>query len=649
MQDEKYLRLLASQYPNATQAALQIIKLSSVLNLPKGTEHFVSDIHGEAAPFLHVLKSGSGSIRKKIDDEFDGTLSEAEKRELATLIYYPEEKLEIAEAEKENFDEWCRTELLRLIRVTRRVTSKYSREKLKKALPEGFGYIIDELLTEKAEVADKEAYYNGIVQAIIVTGRAKAVIASFCRLSQRFAVDRLHVIGDIYDRGSGAVSVMDTLEHYHSVDIEWGNHDISWMGAANGSEICIANVIRICARYGNLSTLEDDYGINLVPLVRFAGEVYAGDGCDRFYPESGEEDAEEAALTAKIHKAITVIQLKLEGQLSVRRPEFRMDKRVFLDKIDYRTNRVEIDGKSYSLADAHFPTVDPHAPYELSPSEKRVCLKLKEAFRGSEKLQRHVEFLYAHGSMYRVYNGNLLYHGCIPLEEDGSFRKTEIAGKKYSGKALYDILEEQIRGARYATNAEKRAYGRDVMWFVWSNENSPLFGKDKMATFERYFIEDAECCAEEKNAYYRFCDDEKNVERIFEEFGIDKERGHIINGHVPVAVKKGESPVHCGGKLIIIDGGFSRAYQSVTGIAGYTLVFDSRVIKLIAHEAFVSAEEAVRSERDMHSTAEIIRRSYPRLCVSDTDAGREMKESIDDLKRLLNAYGSGRLKERFPG
>ncbi len=646
MQDEKYLKLLSSQYPSGAKAALEIIKLSSILNLPKGTEHFVSDIHGEAASFLHVLKNGSGSIRKKIDDEFGETLSENEKRELATLIYYPEEKLEIEESGKSHFDEWCRTELLRLIRVTRRVASKYSRNTLKDALPDEFGYIIEELLTEKAEVADKEAYYNEIIQAIIATGRAKAVIAAFCRLSQRFAVDRLHVIGDIYDRGAGAVTVMDALENYHSVDIEWGNHDISWMGAANGSELCIANAIRICARYGNLSTLEDGYGINLVPLVRFADETYRNDDCARFFSEFTEEEAGEAELTAKIHKAIAVIQLKLEGQLAHRRPEFHMEKRIFLDKIDYEAGKVEIDGKVYVLADKNFPTVNPDSPYELTAEEKRVCKKLKEAFRGSEKLQRHVDFLYTHGSMYRIYNGNLLYHGCVPLEENGEFRSAELAGKKCSGKALYDLLEEQIRGGRYASNAEKRAYGIDVMWFVWSNENSPLYGKDKMTTFERYFIEDRESYAEEKNAYYRLYDDEKTVRNIFREFGIDEEDGHIINGHVPVKVKRGESPVHCGGKVIVIDGGFSLAYQKVTGIAGYTLVSDSRVIKLIAHEPFVSTEEAVRSERDMHSTAEIIRRAGRRLCVGDTDRGREMREKIVDLKVLLEAYNSGKIKER---
>lgn len=645
MQDEKYLKLLSSQYPSGARAALEIIKLSSILNLPKGTEHFVSDIHGEAASFLHILKNGSGSIRKKIDDEFGETLSENEKRKLATLIYYPEEKLEIEEREKSCFHEWCRTELLRLIRVTRRVASKYSRSTLREALPDEFGYIIEELLTEKAEVADKEAYYNEIIQAIIDTGRAKAVIVAFCRLSQRFAVDRLHVIGDIYDRGAGAVTVMDALESYHSVDIEWGNHDISWMGAANGSDICIANAIRICARYGNLSTLEDGYGINLVPLVRFADETYRNDDCRRFFPESVEE-AGERKLTARIHKAIAVIQLKLEGQLACRRPEFHMEKRVFLDKIDYKEGTVEIEGKLYPLADKNFPTVNPDSPYELTSEEKQVCRKLKEAFRGSEKLQRHVEFLYTHGSMYRIYNGNLLYHGCIPLEENGKFRIVELGGQKCSGKALYDFLEEQIRGSRYSSSAEKRDYGTDVMWFVWSNENSPLYGKDKMTTFERYFIEDSESYAEEKNAYYRLYDDEMTVGNIFREFGIDEKSGHIINGHVPVKVKKGESPVHCGGKVLVIDGGFSLAYQKVTGIAGYTLVSDSRVIKLIAHEPFVSTEEAVRSERDMHSTAEIIRRSQRRLCVGDTDRGREIRERIVDLKALLDAYNSGKLKER---
>lgn len=645
MQGEKYLKLLSAQYPDAARTALEIIKLSSVLNLPKSTEHFVSDIHGEAASFLHVLKSGSGSIRKKIDDEFSEELTESEKRELATLIYYPAEKLEIEENERENFGDWCRTALLRLIRVTRRVASKYSREKLKQVLSSEFAYIIDELLTEKAELPDKEAYYNGIIQAILGTGRAKAVIAAFCQLSQRLAVERLHVIGDIYDRGAGAVTVMDALENRRSVDIQWGNHDISWMGAASGSEICIANVVRISARYGNLSTLEDGYGINLIPLERFASEIYGGDDCARFYPEAG-EDEKERALTAKIHKAIAVIQLKLEGQLALRRPEFGMRERIFLDKIDREKGTVRVGEKTYPLADAYFPTVDPARPYELTAGEARVCARLKEAFRGSEKLRRHVEFLFSCGSMYRICNGNLLYHGCIPLEKDGSFKSAEIAGKSYAGKALYDVLEKWIRKGRYSASAKERAYGRDVMWFVWSNEKSPLYGKDKMATFERYFIADAECYTEEKNAYYRLWDDEATVKRIFAEFGIDMERGHIINGHVPVKVKKGESPVHCGGRLIIIDGGFSRTYQGVTGIAGYTLVSDSRMVKLIAHEPFVSTEEAVRSEREMHSTAEIVSRSPRRLRTEDTDAGKELRERIADLTTLLEAYRNGSLKEQ---
>ena len=645
MKDEKYLKLLSVQYPSAALAAQQIIKLSSILNLPKGTEHFVSDIHGEADSFLHVLKNGSGSIRKKIDDEFSDELSEGEKRELATLVYYPEEKLEIAESEKSDFDAWCRKEILRLIRMTRRIASKYSKDKLKNALPAEFEYIMEELLTEKAEIPDKEAYYNEILRAIIKTRRAKDIIVSFCRLAQRLAVERLHVIGDIYDRGAGAVTVMDALENYHSVDIQWGNHDISWMGAASGSDICIANVVRISAKYGNLSTLEDGYGINLIPLERFAFDVYKDDRCERFLPETA-EDADERKMTAKIHKAIAVIQLKLEGLLAQRRPEFHLSERVFLDKIDHERKTVCIGGKTYSLVDDYFPTVNPDNPYELSEGEKRVCAKLREAFHGSEKLRRHVEFLFSRGSMYRIYNGNLLYHGCVPLDRDGSFRRVEIAGKIYFGKSLYDALEGWIRKGRYSTDERERQYGRDIMWFVWSNENSPLYGKDKMTTFERYFLADKESYAEEKNAYYRLCDDEETVERIFREFGIDPDKGHIINGHVPVKVKKGESPVHCGGKVIIIDGGFSRAYQKVTGIAGYTLVSDSRTAKLIAHEPFVSTQEAVLNERDIHSASEVIRKSETRLRVKDTDTGREMEERIADLEKLLEAYRCGALKER---
>lgn len=642
MSDQKYLRQLSIQFPNIHSAAAEIINLSSLLNLPKGTEHFMSDIHGEFDSFQHVLKNASGSVAKKIEDEFGDELSSAEKRTLATLIYYPEEKLDLIEETSSNFDEWCRRALFLLIRVTRRTAFKYNRTKLKRALKPDYEYIIEELLTERVEVSDKEAYYNGIIDAIIRTNSAKSFIAVFCHLIQHLAIERLHIIGDIFDRGRFPNLVMDRLETYHSVDIQWGNHDIEWMGAACGSVLCMASVIRFSIKYGNLSTLEEGYGINLIPLVALAMKDYANDSCQRFGVEGGDEDE---IVLRRMHKAITVIQLKLEGQLAKRRPEFQMEKRVFLDKIDYLNGTVTIDEKIYPLTDKIFPTIDPDDPYRLTEGEQRVCDKIASAFRASEKLQRHTEFLYARGSMFRIYNGNLLYHGCIPLNKDGTFKSATIAGQTVSGKALYETLELWARKARYAKKKEDREYGIDVMYFIWSNERSPLYGKDKMTTFERYFLEDQSAKQEAKNPYYKLIENEKVVRRIFDEFGIDFETGHIINGHMPVKRKKGESPVHLGGKVIIIDGGFSAPYQKVTGIAGYTLVSDSRLLKIIAHEPFVSKEVAIRAERDMHSTMEIIAHASNRLRVADTDRGKEMQERIQDLSDLIIAYKSGKIRE----
>ena len=648
-QETKYLTLLAAQFSTINSAAAEIINLSSMLNLPKGTEHFISDIHGEYSSFTHVLKNGSGSIARKVADEFAAALTQKEKRALATLIYYPEEKLEIVEKQgsEEDFDEWCKKSITQLIRVTRRMASKYTNLKLRAATPSEFEYIIEELLADHADVPDKEIYYNDIIEAIIETGRAKAFIVVVCRLIQHLAIDRLHVIGDIYDRGSGAVAVMDRLIRYHSVDIEWGNHDIDWMGAACGSEVCVASVIRICARYDNLSTLEDGYGINLMPLFRLALEKYGDDPCERFRPEGNE--SEKSGMTfeeiAKLHKAIAVIQMKLEGQLSARRPEFCMQERIFLDKIDYARGVVRVDGKEYELTDKNFPTVDESDPYALSKEEERTMEKLVTAFLKSEKLQRHIDFLFSRGSMYRVYNGNLLYHGCIPMRANGEFVKVRLGDGVFSGKALYDELEIWARRARFSADANKKRYGQDVMWFIWSNEKSPLFGKDKMTTFERYFLREASLKAEHKNAYYSLIDDESVVKRIFAEFGIDFETGHIVNGHVPVKLKDGESPIHCKGKVLIIDGGLSKAYQSVTGIAGYTLVSNSRGMKLVALEPFVSVEDAVKNEYDIHSSTTLVDYESRRKTVADTDKGKEMKDKIEDLKKLMFAYKSGAIRE----
>ena len=643
MADNKYLRQLSVQFPTAHAAAAEIINLSSVLNLPKGTEHFISDIHGEYDSFQHVLRNASGSIAKKIEDEFGDELTGAEKRTFATLIYYPEEKIELIEATCPDFSAWCKRMLFLLIRMTRRTAFKYNRTKLKRALSPDYEYIIEELLTERAEVSDKEAYYNGIIDAILETESAKSFIIVFCRLIQHLAIERLHILGDIFDRGANPHLVMDRLQTYHSVDVQWGNHDIEWMGAACGSALCEASVVRICLRYGNLSLLEEGYGINLIPLVTFAMNEYRDDPSTLF-AVSEREDIDGATL-AKMHKAITVIQLKLEGRLSARRPEFSMQGRIFLDKIDYDRGIVRIDGREYPLLDTSFPTVDREHPYELTEGEKKVCEKLRTAFLASEKLQRHVEFLFARGSMFRVYNGNLLYHGCVPLNRDGSFKAAIIGGEEVRGKALYEALERWARKGRYSKDKAEKEYGLDVMYFIWSNEKSPLYGKDKMTTFERYFLKDELAKQEEKNPYYAFIEREETVKKIFDEFGIDFQTGHIINGHIPVKKKKGESPVHCNGKVIIIDGGFSAPYQKVTGIAGYTLVFDSRLLKIVAHEPFVSIGEAIATECDIRSEVEIITKTEGRLKVADTDRGREMQERIADLKDLIAAYKAGLIRE----
>lgn len=643
MADNKYLRQLSLQYPTAHKAAAEIINLTALLNLPKGTEHFISDIHGEYDSFQHVLRNASGSITKKIEDEFGYELSRAEKRTLATLIYYPEEKIELIEATTDDFDYWCRRTLLLLIRMTRRTAFKYSRTKLKRALNPDYEYIIEELLTVRSDLQDKEAYYNGIIDSIIETDSAKSFIIVFCRLIQHLAIDRLHILGDIFDRGPNPHLVMDRLMSYHSVDIQWGNHDIEWMGAACGSELCILSVVRICLRYSNIALLEEKYGITLVPLYAFAMSEYGDDACEQFKVE-GREDLDHVGIE-KMHKAIAIMQLKLEGQLAARRKEFGMENRVFLDKIDYERGIVAIDGKEYPLLDKSFPTVDPKNPYALTDGEKRIIEKLKTSFLSSEKLQRHVEFLFNRGSMFRIYNGNLLYHGCVPVNKDGSFKTALIHGKEYCGKALYEALEFWARQGRYSKKKADKEYGQDIMYFIWSNDKSPLYGKDKMTTFERYFLKDELVKTETKNPYYQLIEKEDFVGKIFEEFGIDYNFGHIINGHIPVKRKKGESPVHCGGKVIIIDGGFSTPYQKVTGIAGYTLVFDSRLLKIVSHEPFVSIEEAIVTECDIRSEVEVIQKTEGRLLVADTDKGKEMQEMIGDLKDLIAAYKSGKIRE----
>lgn len=644
----KYLRSLSKQYPNIAAASTEIINLQAILNLPKGTEHFMTDIHGEYEQFNHVLKNGSGSVRRKIDEEFGNTLSNKDKKSLATLIYYPKEKLEIVMQQEDNIEDWYKITLYRLVQITKRVSSKYTRSKVRKALPKDFAYIIEELITEKAEVQDKEGYYNEIVHTIIRIGRAPEFIVALSNLIQRLVIDHLHIVGDIYDRGPGPHIILDTLRHYHSVDVQWGNHDIVWMGAAAGSLACIANVIRMSARYGNLDTLEEGYGINLIPLATFALEKYADTDCSVFSIKYNTDyNTKDLGMDMKMHKAIAIMQFKLEGQIIKRHPEFRMDDRLLLDKIDYEKKTVTIEGKEYAMRDTDFPTVNPNHPYELTAEEVEVMERLRQAFVRCDKLQKDVSFLFSKGGLYKVYNSNLLYHGCVPMDEDGNFLKVNVYGKEYQGKALYDILDNYARKGYYATrDSGDKARGEDILWYIWTGPNSPVFGKDKMTTFERYFVEDKETHVEKKNAYYRLYDEERIVDKILEEFGLDASKSHIVNGHVPVERKKGESPIKCNGKLLVIDGGFSKAYQHKTGIAGYTLVVNSYGMRLVSHEPFESTDAAVRNESDIFSDSIIVETNYRRQCIADTDIGLEIKESIYQLEELLEAYREGILVEK---
>ncbi len=645
--EEKYLRSLSERYPTIAAASTEIINLQAILNLPKGTEHFLTDIHGEYEQFSHVLRNGSGSVRRKIDEEFGNTLSSRDKKALATLIYYPEEKLDIVCAEEENIEDWYKITLHRLVQITKRVCSKYTRSKVRKALPEDFSYVIEELITEKEEVQDKEAYYNEIIHTIIQIGRAPQFIGALSHLIQRMVIDHLHIVGDIYDRGPGAHIIMDMLEEYHSVDIQWGNHDVVWMGAASGHPACIATVIRNAARYGNLDTLEEGYGINLIPLATFAMEAYRDVDCSAFSIKFNTNyNTKDLELDQRMHKAIAILQFKLEGQVIKRHPEFQMDRRLLLEQIDFEKRTVRIDGREYALRDVDFPTVDPKDPYALSPEEQTVMERLQQAFLRCEKLQRHVRFLYSNGGMYKVYNGNLLYHGCVPLNPDGSFMSVNVLGKNYSGRALYDVLDGCARVGYYGVSGKEKRDGQDIMWYIWAGAGSPVYGRDKMATFERYLLTDESMHTEVKNSYYDLLENESVIRRILEEFGLNGRESHIVNGHVPVEQKRGESPLKCGGRLLVIDGGFSKAFRSRTGIAGYTLVSNSRGMRLVSHEQFESTEAAIRKESDILSDTLDVEIFPVRKRVADTDNGSKIKEMIGDLEKLLGAYRDGTIPER---
>lgn len=647
--DFKYLKLLAKQYPNITSASTEIINLQAILNLPKGTEHFISDIHGEYEAFSHVLRNASGVIKNHITYIFGTSLRDSEKKTLATLIYYPEQKLEEIKKTESDMNDWYKITLHRLVTICKVMSAKYTRSKVRKALPQDFAYIIEELLHEDSTGDDKELYYNQIIESIVRLDQADRFITAISHLIQRLAIDRLHVIGDIYDRGPNAAKIMDILENYHSIDVQWGNHDISWMGAAAGCQALICNVIRIQARYCNLDTVEEAYGINLIPLATFAMEKYADDPCTYFLPKNSDADMltdKEVQLTAKMHKAISIMQFKMEAQIIKRHPEFGMEGRLLLDKIDFEKGTINIKGIDYPMLDMNFPTIDPKDPFSLSEEEQDVMDKIKSSFVNSGDLQRHVRFLLSNGSIYNIFNSNLLYHGCIPLNADGSLKEVNFRGKRLKGKDYLDAVERVMREGYYTIpHSETKRECLDLMWYLWCGENSPLFGKDAMTTFERYFIEDKATHVENKSPYYERRDEESVCRAILENFGLNPDKSHIINGHVPVKVKKGESPIKANGKLFVIDGGFAKAYQKETGIAGYTLIYNSHGLVLVSHEPFESREKAIAEEKDIHSSTVALQYSQARIMVSNTDIGAELKKNISELDKLVSAYRSGLIKE----
>lgn len=646
--DLHYLELLARSFPSIIEASTEIINLEAILNLPKGTEHFLADIHGEHEAFLHVLKNASGNIKRKVNEIFGDEMLESEKKELCTLIYYPEQKLEHIKAQTEDLSDWYHITLHKLVRVCRNVSSKYTRSKVRKSLPQEFSYIIEELLHEHTEDQDKSAYVRVIVDTIVSTGRAQDFIIAICHVIQRLAIDQLHILGDVFDRGPGAHIIMDTLRHYHSWDIQWGNHDILWMGAALGNEACICNVIRLSLRYGNLAVLEEGYGINLMPLATFAMEAYGDDPCEAFIPkESTNIDEKTDRLITKMHKAISIIQFKTEANIIKRHPEWNMNDRCLFSHIDFEKGTCHVDGKDYKMKSCSLPTVDPADPNRLTPEEESLLKRIRHSFKVSEKLQKHIKALLSHGCMFAIYNNNLLFHASMPLNEDGTLKEVNLNGKMLKGKELMHKTGMLIRSAFTSdSTSEERAYSRDYFLYLWCGKDSPLFDKSKMATFERYFLTDKETFNEEKGWYYKLRDNEQVVDNILDAFGISGTNRHIINGHVPVHASSGENPIKAGGKLMVIDGGFSRAYHNETGIAGYTLVYHSRGFQLVQHEPFSSTEDAVINGTDIVSTRQIVEMSAQRMLVADTDKGKTLRTQINDLKELLYAYRHGYIKEK---
>ena len=642
---EKYLKLLSKEYKNITEVSEEIINLKAILNLPKGTEVFLSDIHGEYEPFTHILNNGAGIIRNKIEDIFENRTTEKERNTLATLIYYPKEKLKLIKQEVENLNEWYSITLYRLVEVAKKVSSKYTRSKVRKAINSGFEYIIDELLHSQVNnELDKENYYKQIIKTIIELEQADSFIIAMSDLIKRMAIDHLHIIGDIFDRGRYPDLVLDRLMNFHSLDIQWGNHDILWMGAGCGNKANIATVIRICARYNNIGILEDSYGINIRPLSTFALETYKNDECLNFMPkvfDYNKYDNSDRNNIAKIHKAITIIQFKIEGQMIKKHPEYHLESRLLLDKIDIKSGTVKIEGKEYEINDRNFPTININNPYELTSEEKEVMDRLTESFMHSPSLNKHLNYLYTKGEMYTIFNNNLLFHGCIPTEENGELKIVEFMGKKLKGKDYFNEINEVVNKV-FATRESELV---DIMWFLWISPESPFFGKEKMATFESYFVKDKNLSKEPKSPYYKYAENEDFCIKILKEFGLEGEESHILNGHVPVKAKDGESPIKANGKLLIIDGGLAKSFREKTGNAGYILTYNSNGLLLSQNKPFESVEKAIVEETDIISEIIVKKTGAVRKRVADTDIGTKLEGEIADLQELMKAYKNGDIKE----
>ncbi len=649
--DMRILELLSQTYPDSESASTEIINLEAIMNLPKGTEHFVADIHGEHEAFLHILRNASGNIKRKVTELFNQTLTRQDIRSLCTLIYYPEQRLQMLKASDEDLSEWYSLTLLRLVQVLQSVSSKYTRSKVRKALPQQYAYIIEELLHESPGDDDKDAYFRRILETIVQTGQSQHFITALCQVIQRLSIDRLHILGDIFDRGPGAHIIMDYLLTRHGFDIQWGNHDALWMGAAAGNDCCIANVLRLSLRFANMATLQDGYGINLLPLGTFAMETYADDPCQCFMPlvqtQENQADAKSLRLLAQMHKAISIIQFKLEYHMRQAHPEWVMNEPGTLEHIDAERGLYRLGGREYALRDSRFPTVQPDDPYRLTAEEEELVASLRHSFRISEKLQRHVQCLLDHGSLYGIYNSNLLFHASVPMNADGSLRQVSVLGQRCMGRQLMQRAEYVIRRA-FQPDAprEERHQARDYFWYLWCGPDSPLFDKSGMRTFERYFLTEKSLQHEEKGAYYQLRNDPKVCAWLLDEFQVTGHHRHIINGHVPVHVAEGESPIRADGMLMVIDGGFSKGYHETTGIAGYTLVYHSRGFELIQHEPFTSTAQAIENETDIISSKQIVELRGHRLRVRETDIGRSLQQQVDELRCLLYAYQHDILKER---